>query len=95
MPVDDILPEHESDGSVGGDIDNDMDNDHEEIEENEDGELNSSVELETLPPVEANEEEVEDKKDLMILDENKYDGVCEDDEKKVSIEGKILIHDLF
>lgn len=92
MPEEENVPDREDDddGSIGGDIDNDIDNnEHDDVEENEVTEFNTTP---SDPPADVavhtkEDEEIEEKKDTMELEEPKSNDVEEEDEKKYSVEG--------
>lgn len=79
VPEEETVPEaNDSDGSVGGDIENDVE-DHDETEEIEDTELNSSAEInQSIEP----EVEVDDKKDVTMLEETNLLNLIEAEEEK-------------
>lgn len=89
LEVTEVREVNESDGSVGGDIDNDVENDH-DTEEPEETDFNSSIEINNSTTVEA-DVDLDDKTQVLMLDETKLDGEeGEEEEKKVTAEGIVV-----
>lgn len=85
MHVEESTPnENDSDG----DFNNDVDNDHDDVEEIEDLDVNSSTELASAAKI-LPEEDVEDKKDIAVFDKPNFDADnAEEDDKKALGEPK-------